>query len=1310
MSALVRFRSFFLPASIGLLLVVAGGWYSLAWLPTQHKYLDDRNFRLLKTLGEQIGSSIDTFDKMMDNASDSGVKNNKMLESYLQNVAPQLKTLQPDEETQLIKGEYGDPPKMAVRADEGTHFLYLAFSRASTKYAVQTDLDKLIAKLLPPAERSPFDVVLVAQSDGGVIFQKSSQGLDVARIDTLENSAGDTKTTTSNPIDVKSLSKSSKFSEINLAGRGYRLYSQPVQLAFPPIPTGKKAKEPAAVLVPESWILCGLVREEAFRSESQSVSYVYILWFSAAILLVVAIYPFLRIYVSSAAERLRPADIVVAAISSCVAAATLTFILLDVYFWRNDFIQPAVEQMHDLAAAIDESFGLEKRAALAQLDEFNKDRRLGAGLREWQQYANRPQFKNRDGECTPSSACRTEMHIAKSGDRAAGPSRYPFMELASWSDSHGEQRVKWTIRKHVTPFIDLDDPSVPYYPAIKSALWDPAAGRPVLAEGIGSQYSSNTGDYITVFWKLIHLDDKGTPVPGKAYADAAHSATFCASLVTRPISVVDPILSGGFQFAVIKPDGTVVFHSDSTRNLRENFFAETDEQNEVRSRVLMRAEGWLVANYLGRGHRLYVRPMASNQDELWTVVVFRDLRMEETINLEILSLAALLSVGYVLLGALLVGLARCIRGAPESRSWLWPDARKASQYRWLLVVNGVAATGLLLLSLLLPLTLSLVCAVLLPLGILAYNLVSLTGREEEPQQETRPSTAVDQPQSSGWQLGYTAVLSVLIVVVAVLPGLAFFRAAWDFEHKFLVERSQLQTAADIDRRTQSVRKRYQGVNLGAQANQVLADPAESARSDSQQELQPYFWYWQGLPGTKIVSSSDRSFAAIRCAQGSVERLQRCLELLFGKVSPLYNQFSADVRYLAEASSEAGASTATSSGSSSKAWTWSSISSPDGESLTLVKLEPGEKAWTITTPWVPFHLPWGQLSWWVGVLVFLAGLMGLIHSTVQRIFLLDVVRKCKTAVPANWFDPTHLIADLPTNLLIIGPDYSPTIVALLRREEELQTHDIRQILDPLPQRAQTVGGATVVVNPSNDPVDAIVKDGRKAVFYRIESGLSDPATDQRQLSILQSVISRLPQSVIVISNVDPLTKSSEGGGEAWRRLLRSFVRVDLNSIPVTSASNPETTKEWEAKISIKAYCQAFLSDRPRSQKLVLVQLAQEKLVSPNSGPVVCQLLSEGLVVCSNGMIAIQDPHFANFLKFAFSRRTIKKWESLGAGIHSGTLRTSLLILGLAVAGFLLYTQGAVFNTWVTYATGLAAAIPAFLRVLDLFRQGSAAQAR
>jgi len=41
-------------------------------------------------------------------------------------------------------------------------------------------------------------------------------------------------------------------------------------------------------------------------------------------------------------------------------------------------------------------------------------------------------------------------------------------------------------------------------------------------------------------------------------------------------------------------------------------------------------------------------------------------------------------------------------------------------------------------------------------------------------------------------------------------------------------------------------------------------------------------------------------------------------------------------------------------------------------------------------------------------------------------------------------------------------------------------------------------------------------------------------------------------------------------------------------------------------------------------------------------------------------------------------------------------------GSVLLFFSIYTQGEIFNTWVTYATGLAAAVPAFLRVFAVFR--------
>jgi hypothetical protein len=264
--------------------------------------LDDRNFRLLSTLGEEISTSINTFDKMMDNASDSGVTgikndtdsdNDADLKLYLEQVAPRLESLD-SEDREVLGKDYGDPPNIAVRADEGTHFLYFAFKRKRdgeplTKYAVRTDLDKLIRGLLPPANRNPFDVVFVAQRDGTVIFQSSSPGLAVTKIDAFEDESLAAKTSkpesaaarTDNPEPAGEKMpppsrrfSSNKFSEISLAGTPYRLYSQPLQLSFPLNHPDRKATEGEAATRPaEKWLVCGLVRAEAFRSESESISY-----------------------------------------------------------------------------------------------------------------------------------------------------------------------------------------------------------------------------------------------------------------------------------------------------------------------------------------------------------------------------------------------------------------------------------------------------------------------------------------------------------------------------------------------------------------------------------------------------------------------------------------------------------------------------------------------------------------------------------------------------------------------------------------------------------------------------------------------------------------------------------------------------------------------------------------------------------------------------------------------------------------------------------------------------------------------------
>jgi len=93
----------------------------------------------------------------------------------------------------------------------------------------------------------------------------------------------------------------------------------------------------------------------------------------------------------------------------------------------------------------------------------------------------------------------------------------------------------------------------------------------------------------------------------------------------------------------------------------------------------------------------------------------------------------------------------------------------------------------------------------------------------------------------------------------------------------------------------------------------------------------------------------------------------------------------------------------------------------------------------------------------------------------------------------------------------------------------------------------------------------------------------------------------------------------------------------------------------------------------------------------------------------GLLSVKDEGFAKFLKHALPHLTVRNWERQIAGTRPFSLQTSLLIVGVGVVAFLLYTQGEVFNTWVTYATGVASAVPKALQFFENFRSKATATA-
>jgi hypothetical protein len=854
----------------------------------------------------------------------------------------------------------------------------------------------------------------------------------------------------------------------------------------------------------------------------------------------------------------------------------------------------------------------------------------------------------------------------------------------AWSDAKGEQRVKWTIRGHVTPFINLNDGTIPYYSAIQRALENQGVGVAAPTRGIGTQYSPNTGYNITTFWQVMTVAAK--PAPGKP----GEKSVYCASLVTRPVSVSDPVLPADFQFAIVNKDGLVIFHSDFTRNLRENFFAETDQDVEIRSLVQMRGEDALTANYMGRSHRMYIHPMHPNADQMWSVIVFRDLRLEQTMNLEMLSLATILFLVYALVATLAAVLTLWLLKGRGADRWLWPDSRKAATYTRLAIVNGFAILLLLFISRMALELALLFFAVSIPVGVLVWNLVALKREGERSSRVDR----VEENTPARWPLGYAGTCATLLAVVAVLPCLSFFRVAWDFEQKLFLKRSQIHLIDDVNARRQSLRSYYHGVQLNEEhAKKVLAEPGEQEGRK--------FSYQDSFLSTQFRSVKEGE-ALAGCGLGTARRSERCLEILLGSISPPYNQLAADGRSLAKASPDI--------------WKWTT-----GEEYLELQRQGGESEASIVHSLSPgLKAPWSRGPWWLGSMAFLAALFLLTYYGLRRVFLLDIDHPDDRATPNHSevpphpsgdttgpFDPASLIAKLPKNLVVIGRSTSPVMARLLKRAE-VQHYDLSQPLVAPLRRAASQGGGSSDVNVTLDPVEDIVRDGRPVVFYNFASGLEGREHSQDRLATLDRVLSELPQTVVIASMVDPVVNSSEEEREQWQAMLQTFIRIDLNSSPARRAN--ETVDQFESRVSADAYYHWLLALRPRAQQLALVQLAQEKIVNPNSRSVICELIKEGLVARQRGLVSIADQRFMHFLKSAVPCKRISQWEKQGAGIHAGTLRASLVVAAVGIGCFLLYTQGAIFNNLLAYMTGLAAAVPAVMKLVDVFRRGGQAAAQ
>jgi hypothetical protein len=1343
------FRAIALPLSVAIVSVAGLAWFDRVWVPAQKQYLSERNLRILRALSTQMKSRIDNFDSAIDHAIDSMPYHKAsrfdlgQLREYVKLFAQNLEVLV-EEDTEKIQKTLkpSDPPRVTVRRDEGRNYLYLAYSHARTRVddnrvvtvVARADIGQVAATYLTPREE--FDALLVVDRHGETIAQRSTSGLDLARIRGVLDSAPGPAADSADKDKQAEKEKPSKFDRswgttnlaiVTVGPTDYVLFAQPMQLSL-------LSNDPPDGSKPEEWALCGLVELNRFRAASSTIRTTYWLWIGFALVAFCLSVPLLKLRLLKPSERLRRFDAVLAVSAVFLLAALTTFFALDLYYFGVTFARATDTELRAVAETISqhvqdetsaiygEMSQLEDRLAWRQLNYLENDS-AGHGPLE----ILRERLKAKKGtdiflqdqrpKCHPESSCRDSvLATILSPDWPFTDNPYPYFKLATWDDESGWQRIKWSTSKGVTPFVNANEARFSYFEALKRARRLHALGSADRRWGVTVLRSPNTGEELTVFWKaLLPRDPAGIKAPNESNRQARSVDLIGQTLALSPLSLTDPVLPRGIQFAVISPKGRVLYHSDPVKSLGENFFRESEDNAELRSIVAGHGEGWLTASYFGGRHRLFVRPLVfqkSPESEAtssesgafenpeWSLVVFQAGSLSESINLGTVALAVVLFGFYALMmGAAWSLLYWC--WPAQVTKWFWPDRRSPWRYRAVAALN--AAVGVAGIGAVWSLESFSSLATVMVLAVVATMATFAIVRR------ARTTDGV----SSTWPSEFFWARTVLLFVSAIVPAVACYHVAYLYETGLGIRSGRAHLAHELRARENRTEDDSRNIALcgsadsGAKSCHRVAEFVERR----QQEM------WDvHVPG------------AVRPLFASTfEKIRQ---------QTLFEQVLTALTISTPPPSRLGAST---------------------EQVPLkpvIQVDPAAPAITIAPPAL------ARLDGPLGLILFAlaGGAYLLARYSLKPLFVMDVETR-------EALRPISHPNDGTSNELLVGPSGSGKSDRL-RQDRRVRVFDVRALAfanapSSVPQPAAVGAGSSTVFPTESGPVNPVTWVGALQLqlmdptlilgIDHLEYRFSDQAFRAQMLECLETAIYRAKCPVRITSTRDPLEqlddlKNVQPDLERWARALESFHKETVGLAPDPARAEAlgsllDTTPKnltHDLKASILSECavapqlltigeeivsrlpasgplssdaildeigdaadhfyRALWNGCSRDEQLALRQLAEEGLINPNNQPILSRLLRARLVSRHDSIVRVMNESFRRFVRGAAPARRITVWEHHGVALPWGSIAAACLTVALGLGGLLLLTQQQLVDAWVNYVPALAPAIPSMWKLL------------
>ena len=337
---------------------------------------------------------------------------------------------------------------------------------------IALDLD--FAPLLTGTPDEVFDEVLLADSEGKVLFQTRKTGLVAASLASLfttppegeekpakkpegaqrpEATAGRMSSSSSIASHgagsaFSAVSQASALRDVTLSGAVYKAYVVPVPFAATNL-RSQTGADHAAATGQARLVLCGLVRQSRFRAESMSIPGIIL---AAGVLLmllfIVAAWPLLRFQYIRPTERISRSTGQYYVLSSTTTVVLIFMLAIHVRYVFSD--RETDENLKRLAQSVDAHVADEVKHALKVMDSME------ASL--IQETDSKRKVKDFDaGICLPTQdepLNPTPNLLAVRGMQLAD---YPYFLRFYEYDSLGFERVKWVVDSDLPPAVRVCD-------------------------------------------------------------------------------------------------------------------------------------------------------------------------------------------------------------------------------------------------------------------------------------------------------------------------------------------------------------------------------------------------------------------------------------------------------------------------------------------------------------------------------------------------------------------------------------------------------------------------------------------------------------------------------------------------------------------------------------------------------------------------------------------------------------------------------------------------------------------------------------